>query len=235
MLIVADLEAFHYAEATAMAVVLLTLSFADAGRHQPPRTLEQTSWGVRPLLPTARARTQANAGDGPRPRRGTQDPLWVRVTLTAAALAVIGAADRRAGGQRVRPGLRRRRRRPTWTTLFGDRDTRSAILLTLTVAPVAVVLNVVFGVAAAWAIARFRFPGRTLLLTLIDLPFSVSPVVAGLVFVLLFGLQGYFGAFLRQHGQGVVVAGLAAALLAVRRGPAAAEEQRRIPPDSCRS
>ncbi len=84
--------------------------------------------------------------------------------------------------------------------LFGDRDTRAAVLLTLTVAPTAVALNVVFGVAAAWAIARFRFPGRTLLLTLIDLPFSVSPVVAGLVFVLLFGMQGYFGRWVRDHG-----------------------------------
>lgn len=83
--------------------------------------------------------------------------------------------------------------------LFGDPDTRHAIFLTLMVAPVAVVANVIFGVAAAWAIARFRFPGRTLLMTLIDLPFSVSPVVVGLLFVLLFGLQGYLGPWLRQH------------------------------------
>ncbi len=82
------------------------------------------------------------------------------------------------------------------------RHALAPILLTLTVAPIAVALNVVFGVAAAWAIARFRFPGRTLLLTLIDLPFSVSPVVAGLVFVLLFGLQGYFGLALRRTRPG---------------------------------
>jgi sulfate transport system permease protein len=62
------------------------------------------------------------------------------------------------------------------------------------------VLNLIFGVAAAWAIARFRFPGRTLLVTLIDLPFSVSPVVAGLCFVLLFGLQGFFGGWLQENG-----------------------------------
>src|SRR5207248_303304 len=93
-----------------------------------------------------------------------------------------------------------------WHSLFGDADTRHAILLTLMVAPVAVAANVVFGVAAAWAIARFRFRGRTLLLTLIDLPFSVSPVVAGLVFVLLFGLQGYFGHWLREHGFKVIFA-----------------------------
>src|SRR5205085_5929372 len=93
-----------------------------------------------------------------------------------------------------------------WDNLVGNADTRHAILLTLTVAPVAVGFNLVFGVAAAWAIARFRFPGRTLLITLIDLPFSVSPVVAGLVFVLLFGLQGYFGAWLQEHGMRVIFA-----------------------------
>ncbi len=90
--------------------------------------------------------------------------------------------------------------------LFGDANTRHAILLTLTVAPAAVFANLVFGVAGAWAIARFRFPGRALLLTLIDLPFSVSPVVAGLMFVLLFGLQGYFGPWLREHGVKILFA-----------------------------
>ncbi len=79
-------------------------------------------------------------------------------------------------------------------------------MLTLTVAPVAVILNVVFGVAAAWAIARYQFPGRTILTTLIDLPFSVSPVVAGLIFVLLFGLQGYFGPWLRAHHLKIIFA-----------------------------
>jgi sulfate transport system permease protein len=87
-----------------------------------------------------------------------------------------------------------------WENLVGDQDTLHSILLTLLVAPVAVVANLVFGVAAAWAIARFRFPGRSLLTALIDLPFSVSPVVAGLMLVLLFGMQGYFGPWLREHG-----------------------------------
>jgi sulfate transport system permease protein len=91
-----------------------------------------------------------------------------------------------------------------WKNLFGDPDTRHSILLTLTVVPLALTANVVFGVAAAWAIARFRFPGRTLLTALIDLPFSVSPVVAGLMFVLIFGLQGYFGPFLRRDGYAVM-------------------------------
>jgi len=74
------------------------------------------------------------------------------------------------------------------------------------VAPLAVAANLIFGVAAAWVVARFRFPGRTLLISLIDLPFSVSPVVAGLVFVLLFGLQGYFGPWLREHNIKIIFA-----------------------------
>ena len=93
-----------------------------------------------------------------------------------------------------------------WDSLAADPDTRHAILLTLTVAPVAVGANVVFGVAAAWAIARFRFPGRTLLVSLIDLPFAVSPVVVGLSLVLVFGLQGYLGPWLRDHGVRVIFA-----------------------------
>ena len=82
----------------------------------------------------------------------------------------------------------------------------SAIRLTLLAAAIAVPLNLVFGLAAAWLIARFRFPGRDVLLTLIDLPFSVSPVIAGLVFVLLFGRQGWLGAWLLDHGIHIIFA-----------------------------
>ncbi|MGV6875448.1 sulfate ABC transporter permease subunit CysW [Pseudochelatococcus sp. B33] len=89
---------------------------------------------------------------------------------------------------------------------FAEPDARHAIQLTLTVAAIAVPLNLVFGVAASWAIAKFRFPGKSFLVTLIDLPFSVSPVVSGLVFVLLFGAQGYFGPFLREHNIGIIFA-----------------------------
>ena len=80
-----------------------------------------------------------------------------------------------------------------WSALTHDPDTRHAIWLSLTVAPVAVAVNVVFGVAAAWLVARFRFPGRALLVSLFDVPFSVSPVVAGLALVLIFGRQGLLG------------------------------------------
>jgi sulfate transport system permease protein len=136
---------------------------------------------------------------------GQDDPVWVRWGLTLAAagvllvLIVIPVAN--VFYQALANGLGN-----YWRAIALDADTRAAISLTLTVAPLAVVLNVVFGVAAAWAIARFSFPGRTLLVTLIDLPFSVSPVVAGLVFVLLFGLQGVFGPWLREHGWKIIFA-----------------------------
>lgn len=93
-----------------------------------------------------------------------------------------------------------------WKNLTADADTWHAILLTLTVAPTAVTANVIFGMAAAWSIARFRFPGRSLLTTLIDLPFSISPVVAGLMLLLIFGLQGYLGPWLREHHLKIVFA-----------------------------
>ena len=134
-----------------------------------------------------------------------QDPWLVRWGLILAAVGVVGVlvlvpvinvfyeALARGAGTYIQ-------------NLLSDPDTRHAILLTLTVAPVAVVLNVIFGVAAAWAIARYQFPGRTILITLIDLPFSVSPIVAGLMFVLLFGLQGYFGPWLRAHHLQIIFA-----------------------------
>jgi sulfate transport system permease protein len=138
-------------------------------------------------------------------RHGQQDPAIVRWALTLAALAVIVilviVPVVNVFVQALADGFR-----AYWQNLVGNADSRQSILLTLTVAPVAVLLNLVFGVAAAWAIARFRFPGRTLLITLIDLPFSVSPVVAGLVFVLLFGLQGYFGHWLQDHGTKIIFA-----------------------------
>jgi len=138
-------------------------------------------------------------------RTALQDPWLVRWGLIVAAVGVVGVlvivpvinvfyeALARGAGTYIQ-------------NLLADPDTRHAIVLTLTVAPVAVVLNVVFGVAAAWAIARYQFPGRTMLTTLIDLPFAVSPVVAGLIFVLLFGLQGYFGPWLRDHHLKIIFA-----------------------------
>jgi sulfate transport system permease protein len=152
------------------------------------------------MLPDAKP-----AAARPRPRHAQQDPPLVRWGLTLAAVAVVGVLVivpvANVFYQALGDG-------PSvyWKNLVADPDTHNAILLTLTVAPAALAANLVFGIAAAWAIARFRFPGRTLLMTLIDLPFSVSPVVAGLVFVLLFGLQGYLGPWLRAHGFKIIFA-----------------------------
>jgi sulfate transport system permease protein len=136
-------------------------------------------------------------------RRAQQDPAWVRWVLTAATITVVGVlvvipiihvfAVALSEGVGV-----------YWKNLFADPDTRHSVILTLTVVPIALVANLIFGLAAAWAVARFSFPGRTLLTALIDLPFSVSPVVAGLMFVLIFGLRGYFGPFLRRDGYSIM-------------------------------
>jgi sulfate/thiosulfate transport system permease protein len=98
---------------------------------------------------------------------------------------------------------------------LSDPEARSAIRLTLLVAAISVGLNLVFGVVAAWAIAKFDFHGKTFLITLIDLPFSVSPVISGLVFVLLFGAQGYWGAWLQSHDVHVLFAAPGIALATI--------------------
>jgi sulfate transport system permease protein len=92
-----------------------------------------------------------------------------------------------------------------WAALQ-DPDTLSAIYLTLLVAAIAVPANLVFGIAAAWAIAKFEFRGKALLITLIDLPFSISPVIAGLIYVILFGGQGYLGPLLQDQGIKIIFA-----------------------------
>ncbi len=91
-----------------------------------------------------------------------------------------------------------------WAELVRDRDTQHSIFLTVVLAPVAVLLNTIFGIAAAWTLTKFRFPGRVLLLTLLDLPFAVSPVVAGLCILLVYGMQGFLGPTLREWGVQVV-------------------------------
>jgi sulfate transport system permease protein len=148
--------------------------------------------------------TDVRAGAaGSRVRRAQQDPVWVRWGLTLAAAFVVGLLIV-VPVVHVFVGALSHGVGTYWANLFGDPDTRHSIGLTLTVVPLALAANVLFGVAAAWAIARFRFPGRTVLTAMIDLPFSVSPVVAGLMFVLIFGLQGYFGPFLRRDGYSIM-------------------------------
>ncbi len=151
------------------------------------------------------AREQPHAASTGPPRRFRQDPLLVRIPLILAGVAIVAflivIPIANVFYQALSHGLG-----TYWRNIVEDADTRNAILLTLTVAPISVALNISFGIAAAWAITRFRFPGRTLLVTLIDLPFAISPVVAGLMFVLLFGLQGYFGFWLRDHGIHIIFA-----------------------------
>ena len=128
----------------------------------------------------------------------------VRWSLTAAALAFLGAflvlplisvfAEALAKGVAA------------YGRALVTPEALAAIRLTLLAAGIAVPLNLVFGVAAAWAIARFRFPGRSLLLTLIDLPFAVSPVIAGMIYVLVFGAQGWLGPWLAERDVAVIFA-----------------------------
>ncbi len=94
----------------------------------------------------------------------------------------------------------------TYLTAIREPDARAAIRLTLIATGAAVLLNLVFGVAAAWAITKFRFAGKNVLVTLIDLPFAVSPVIAGLIYVLLFGAQGWLGPWLAQHNLRIIFA-----------------------------
>lgn len=94
----------------------------------------------------------------------------------------------------------------TYLQSFSDPDTRASIRLTLLTAAIVVPANTIFGISAAWAIARFEFRGKSLLVTLIDLPFAVSPVIAGLVLVLLFGAHGWFGEWLIKHDASIIFA-----------------------------
>ena len=127
----------------------------------------------------------------------TQEPWWVRVLLVSAALGFLAFFLLMPLATVFVEALRK-----GWSlyaSSLQDADALAAIRLTLLVTAIAVPLNLVFGVAAAWAIAKFDFKGKSLLITLIDLPFSVSPVVAGLIYVLLFGAQGWLGPWLRDH------------------------------------
>lgn len=129
---------------------------------------------------------------------------WVRLTLIGVAVAYLGlivfVPVANVFAQAFSRGLL------VYVEALSHPDTRSAALLTLSVAAVTVPLNAVFGLAASWAIAKFDFPGKALLVTLIDLPLAVSPVVSGLIFILIFGAQGYLGGWLREHDVQVIFA-----------------------------
>ena len=132
------------------------------------------------------------------------EPAWIRLALIAGAVAFLGVSLVLplvlVLTQALSKGLE-----VFWAALVLP-DARAALRLTLTAAAIAVPANLVFGVCAAWAIAKFEFKGKQLLITLIDLPFAVSPVIAGLVYVLLFGLQGWFGPWLAAHDVKIIFA-----------------------------
>jgi len=125
------------------------------------------------------------------------EPPWVRRVLTALAVGFLAVFLLLPLAVVFTEALRRGFG-PYWTNIV-EADAAAAIRLTLLVAVIAVPLNCLFGLAAAWAVTKFQFPGKALLVTLIDLPFSVSPVISGLVFVLLFGAQGFLGPWLQAH------------------------------------
>lgn len=145
----------------------------------------------------------------------TEEPAWVRRLLIGIALLFLGIflflplisvfSEAFSGGV----GL--------YLDSISQPDAIAAIKLTLLVAAIAVPLNTAFGLVAAWAIGKFEFKGKQLLITLIDLPFAVSPVISGLIYVLLFGLQGQFGPWLREHDIQVIftVAGIVLATIFV--------------------
>ncbi len=136
-------------------------------------------------------------GHGAKQQQALQDPNWVRWSLIAIALGFITLFICLPLGlviyQALSKGIE-----AYWTALT-QADTLAAIRLTLLVAIVTVPLNTLFGITAAWAITRFEFKGKSFLTTLIDLPFSVSPVISGFIFVLLFGAEGWFGKLLATY------------------------------------
>ncbi len=129
--------------------------------------------------------------------RPTEDPLPLRLLLLGITFGFVGlflvlplaVVFQEAAAKGLGPAL----------AAIASPDGRASIRLSLIAAAIAVPLNTVFGIAAAWCVAKFDFPGKTFLVSLIDLPFSVSPVVAGLVYVLIFGAQGWFGPYLLDH------------------------------------
>ncbi|HKX65413.1 MAG TPA: sulfate ABC transporter permease subunit CysW [Rhizomicrobium sp.] len=137
-------------------------------------------------------------------RKPTEDPIWLKALLGALAIGFIAILLLLplvlVFKEALSHGLS-----AFWAAMV-EPDSLAAVRLSLTAAAIAVPLNTVFGISAAWSIAKFDFPGKTFLVTLIDLPFSVSPVVSGLIYVLVFGMQGWLGPSLANHNIHVLFA-----------------------------
>jgi sulfate transport system permease protein len=140
----------------------------------------------------------------PRLRAATEDQAWVRWTCIGVTIVfltlLLFVPLASIFAEALKKGV------GAYLASFNDPYCWSAIRLTLIAAGIAVPLNLVFGLAAAWAIAKFDFRGKSFLVTLIDLPFAVSPVVSGLIYVLIFGMQGWLGSWLREHDLQVIFA-----------------------------
>jgi sulfate/thiosulfate transport system permease protein len=138
------------------------------------------------------------------PRYGYDEPKWVRVTLTLVAVGFVGLLILlpvvAVFTEALRKGL------AFYVSSVTDPLTLSALRLTLLTTFVTISANLIFGLAASWVIAKFSFPGKNLLLSLIDIPFAVSPVISGLIFILIFGARGWFGNTLTNHGIQIVFA-----------------------------
>ncbi len=186
LLIVTKLEQFDYAGRDGDRAGHAAGVVRRAVRHQRPAGPHRTGGAHRKGLPM-------------------KDPRWLRWSLLAARARLPRPVRRAPHRDGVRRGLSQGRRR-AYLEAIRDPETLSAIKLTLLTAAISVPVNLVFGIAASWLIAKYRFPGKRTLLTLIDLPFSVSPVIAGLIFVLLMGARGVLGPFFERHDMHVIFA-----------------------------
>ena len=137
-------------------------------------------------------------------RAGNNDPLWVRTIVISISITFVALMLVLPLGviffEAFRKGF------AAYLKAFQDRNAVRAITMTCLAAGIAVPLNLVFGIAASWAIAKFDFRGKGLLIALIDLPFAISPVISGLIYILVFGMQGWFGKWLEAHGIQIIFA-----------------------------
>jgi sulfate transport system permease protein len=140
----------------------------------------------------------------PKSRPAVREPWWIRAALIGVGVSFLTVFVLvplfTVFYEALQKGL------GAYLASFNDSASIAAINLTLVVAAIAVPANLIFGVSAAWVIAKFDFPGKSLLVTLIDLPFAVSPVVSGLIYVLIFGAQGWLGPFLQEHDIKIIFA-----------------------------
>jgi sulfate transport system permease protein len=155
-----------------------------------------------PAMPAGIGEVQARAEERRRLPRGPLNPARIAlITLALAFLAIfLGLPLVVVFSQALSKGWQ------VYASALSEPNALAAIKLTITVAAIALPLNVVFGVAASWAIAKFDFKGKSALISLIDLPFAVSPVISGLIYVLLFGANGWFGAWLSEHDVQIIFA-----------------------------